>query len=117
MIFNGNFEDEEWAEGEPRVSKLVFIGKNLDHAELQREFLACLSTPEAREKRLKALRFAIGDKVKCNLGSSWGAGKVVALMYREDTMPPGMVAPYQVELDSGDVIFAPSDDDSVVRKA
>ena len=34
MIFNGDF-DECWAEGEQRQSKLVFIGKNLDHDELK----------------------------------------------------------------------------------
>merc|ERR1719240_1076510 len=31
MIFNGEFT-EPWAEDEPRGSKLVFIGKNLDAA-------------------------------------------------------------------------------------
>ena len=32
-------------------------------------------------------------------------------------MPPGMVAPYQVKLDSGSLIYAPEDNDQFVRKA
>ena len=42
MIASADFTDE-WAEGEDRTSKLVFIGKDLDRAELQRDFEACLS--------------------------------------------------------------------------
>ena len=45
MIFDGTFM-EPWAAGEPRVSKLVFIGKNLDHDELKRSFAQCIATPE-----------------------------------------------------------------------
>mmetsp|Transcript_48555 Transcript_48555/g.96801 ORF Transcript_48555/g.96801 Transcript_48555/m.96801 type:complete len:412 (-) Transcript_48555:554-1789(-) len=117
MIFNGNFEDK-WAEGEDRASKLVFIGKNLDHAELKAGFLACVLTPELKEKKLKSLRFAIGDAVQCNTGGgTWSKGKVVKLMYRDEYMPPGMVAPYQVQIDGGDLIYAPSDEDEVIKKA
>ena len=36
MIFNGDYQDECWAPGEKRESKLVFIGKNLDHDELRK---------------------------------------------------------------------------------
>ena len=43
--------------------------------------------------------------------------QVVALMYREDFMPPGMVAPYQIKLDKGDLIYAPADEDDIIRKA
>jgi len=116
MIFNGNFE-EEWAPDEKKESKLVFIGKNLDHEALKAAFMACISTPEAREKKLKALRFGIGDKVQCNTGGGWAKGTVVKLMYREDDMPPGMVAPYQVQLDDGNLIYAPADEDTLIKKA
>jgi len=70
-----------------------------------------------RDKKLKALRFGIGDKVKCNTGGGWVAGEVVKLMYREDDMPPGMVAPYQVQLDGGNLIYAPADEDTLIKKA
>jgi len=117
MIFNGNFEDK-WTSEEKKESKLVFIGKNLDHDELKKGFSACLVTPEVLEKKLKALRFGMGDAVQCNTGAgTWSTGKVVKLMYRDDFMPPGIVAPYQIQLASGDLIYAPSDEDEVIRKA
>ena len=49
MIFDGRF-DEEWAPGEPRVNKLVFIGKNLDLEELKTGFAATLDSPENQAK-------------------------------------------------------------------
>ena len=64
MIFNGDFEEGgEWGAGEKRESKLVFIGKNLNHEELRAGFKACLATPELASKKRKALRFgeAQGD--------------------------------------------------------
>ena len=32
----------EWAEGEPRVNRMVFIGRDLNRAELEESFKACL---------------------------------------------------------------------------
>ena len=116
MIFNGNFDDEKWQPDEKRCSKLVFIGKNLNHAELKAGFDACIATPEQQEKKKKAMRFAIGDRVSCNTGGGWQPGVVEALMYRDEHMPPGMVAPYQVKLDNGDLIYAPKDTDEIIRK-
>ena len=115
MIFNGDFT-EAWLPGEERTSKLVFIGKNLDHDALKAAFAACLITAEMKEKKLKSLRFGIGDKVQCKTGAGWSKGTVVQLMWRGPGMPPGMVAPYQVELESGDLIYAPHDDDQLIRK-
>ena len=123
MIFNGNFE-EPWGKDEKRESKLVFIGKKLDAAELKERFSACVSTPELKEKRLKQLRFGVGTKVECKIGGKRGGGadgfapgEVVSLMWRDDSMPPGMVAPYQVKLDNGDLIYAGLDSDHLIRKA
>ena len=100
MIFNGNFMDT-WGADEERESKLVFIGKNLDAAELKASFDACLVSAETQAKAIAKLRFAIGAKVKCNTGGgAWSPGEVVKLMYRDEFMPPGMVAPYQVRLRS-----------------
>merc|ERR1719247_2205700 len=97
-----DFVEELWSEGEERVSKLVFIGKNLDKEELTAGISACLATPELTEKKRAALRFAVGDKVECNGGGRrWRKGKVVDQMYREEGMDPGLVAPYQVQLQNG----------------
>jgi len=116
MLFRGNFDDK-WEAGEPRESKLVFIGKNLDEKELRDGFNACIDTPEVLEKRIKTLRFAMGTKVECKTGGGWVKGEVVAHMYRDEFMPPGMVAPYQVKLDSGELIWAPEDVNNLIRKA
>ena len=138
MTFNGCF-DEPW-DDEARESKLVFIGKNLDAVELAKGFDACLATPENMKKKVDALRFAVGDEVLCKTDlTEWTRGKVVALMYRDDQMPQGMVAPYQVQLDpqprqqtagadqpvpddaggqdhaEGRLIWVPEDTDDVIR--
>ncbi|WP_026926984.1 CobW family GTP-binding protein [Granulicoccus phenolivorans] len=42
MLFDGA-EGRPWAEGEPRLNRLVFIGRNLDRDELIAEFNACLT--------------------------------------------------------------------------
>ena len=62
----------------------------------------------------------MGDRVECDAGrGGWSPGTVVALLYRDDYMPPGLVAPYQIKLDSeeddNDYIWAPRDCDSVIR--
>ena len=116
MIFNGDF-DESWTEGETRQSKLVFIGKNLDHAELKAAFAACAVTEDTKTKKLKNLRFGVGDSVACNTGGSFQKGTVISQMYREEGMPPGMVAPYQVKLDNESLIYVPEDTEGFVKKA
>ena len=40
MILEGDFQ-RDWREGEPRSSKMVFIGRNLDEAKLKAGFEAC----------------------------------------------------------------------------
>ncbi|MFO1428123.1 MAG: GTP-binding protein [Steroidobacteraceae bacterium] len=43
MVFDGQLE-REWGAGE-RVSRLVFIGRNLDRHELEAGFESCLAKP------------------------------------------------------------------------
>jgi G3E family GTPase len=121
MIFNGDWGDA-WEADEERISKLVFIGKNLNKEELEAGFKACLSTTETKKAKLEALRFKIGDKVKCCVGTNangkiWETGVIDELMFRTDDMPPGMVAAYSVELDSGGGIYAPQDSDKLIQAA
>lgn len=40
-IFQGS-PDRLWGPEEPRINKLVFIGKNLDREEIEKGFKACL---------------------------------------------------------------------------
>ena len=42
MMFKGEFA-ERWGEDEPRVNRLIFIGKNLDRQELTKSFESCLA--------------------------------------------------------------------------
>ena len=114
----GTFEDP-WAEGERRESKLVFIGKDLDANELAAGFNGCLQTPEVLMQKREALRFGIGAAVECKTGrGDWSTGTVLTLMYRDDTMPPGLVAPYQVKLDAdGSLNWVPRDCDEFVRSS
>lgn len=60
------------------------------------------------------LRFAIGARVECNCGS-WKAGTVVKHFYSQKSFPEGMCVPYQVQLDDKKLIFAPADEDRVIR--
>jgi G3E family GTPase len=42
MVMEGDFQ-RPWKEGEKRFSRIVFIGRNLDEAELERGFAACVA--------------------------------------------------------------------------
>ena len=64
----------------------------------------------------ESLRFAVGDRVRCKTSATqWKKGTVVKLHYREPRWPEGRTAPYQIELQNGVLIFAPQDDDRLVR--
>jgi G3E family GTPase len=130
MIFNGDFA-EAWGPDETRKSKLVFIGRKLDYDALRSGFETCLMTPEMLVEKQKQLRFAVGDIVECQTKlcaggeawrpagkePGWDKGTIVACVHREDFMPDGISAPYQVKLDKGQVIHAMKDASEVIRKA
>merc|ERR1719263_1345740 len=115
MIFNGEFEN--WDDEEAKGNKLVFIGKNLDAAGLRAGFAACLATPENLERKLKGLRFAVGDRVECNMGGGMRkAGVITELLYRDNDMEQGQVCPYKIQLDDATSTWAPYDEDECIRK-
>ena len=58
-------------------------------------------------------RFEIGAHVSCKIRERWQRGRVVAQHYEE---PEGVFNPYQVKLHDGQLIYAPDDDDSCIRK-
>lgn len=60
------------------------------------------------------LRFAVGARVECNCGQ-WKPGTVIKHFYVQKTFKEGMCAPYQVRLDDNKLIFAPADQDNVIR--
>jgi hypothetical protein len=65
------------------------------------------------------LRFQVGDRVQCRVGphpvKGWADGRITQLNYRQVDWPPNMVAPYQIALQDGRLIFAPQDMDQVIR--
>mmetsp|Transcript_2208 Transcript_2208/g.2996 ORF Transcript_2208/g.2996 Transcript_2208/m.2996 type:complete len:261 (+) Transcript_2208:101-883(+) len=74
---------------------------------------------KARWPRLPELRYKIGDRVECRIGphpvKGWAPGRIIRLHYTEPNWPPNMVAPYQIALHDGRLIFAPQDTDQVIR--
>ena len=61
MLFGGGFSSEvaPWKEGEARECRFVFIGRDLDHEELQQGLMDC---------KAEELRFNVGDTVYANIG-------------------------------------------------
>ena len=61
MLFGGGFSSEvaPWKDGETRECRFVFIGRNLDHEELQKGLMDC---------KAEELRFNVGDTVYANIG-------------------------------------------------
>ena len=120
MTYHGAFE-EPWGADEPRESKMVFIGKGLDETFLASTFNKCLATPENLQRKASTFRFQVGDEVECHVGNGvWAAGSVVALLIREDYMPDGYSAPYQVriaDVPSDRLILVRSDDEEHIRSA
>lgn len=97
MLFGGKF-GTTWKQDEERVSRFVFIGRNLNKAELEAAFLST---------RAKELRFAVGNQVECHIESGWAKGKVIK---RWDDGNP-----YRIRLTNGTEIWAPIDDDACIR--
>lgn len=98
MLLTGGFMPGScWKPNEPRVSKFVFIGVDLDHAFLKEVFESCKAQP---------LRLNLGSKVWCNAGE-WSKGTVIKLWDQGN--------PYRIRLDpeygDGREVFAPEDDD------
>lgn len=68
---------------------------------------------------LPPLRFPVGTRVECRVGphpvEGWAKGEVIQHWYRENSWPEDSYAPYRVQLDNGQGIFAPGDVDQIIR--
>lgn len=114
-----------WADGFRGIFSLPFSPDELEEDELQ-DYFPDEETLSQWKAGIKAvwppkppLRFAIGDPVECRVGphpvKGWAAGRIIRLNYSQPGWPPNMVAPYQVALKDGRLIFAPQDSELVVR--
>jgi len=116
MTFNGQYSSESWDEDEERMSKVVFIGKNLDHAGLRNGFSACIYSEERFQQKLKSLRFKAGDLVEYCFQGAWRKATVLTTMFRV-RMPGslGRVAQYQIKLENGPKLLVLSDSEDFIR--
>eukprot|EP00943_MAST-04B_sp_MAST-4B-sp1_P005667 g5667.t1 len=101
MLFSGGFNKDvvPWKKGEKRECRFVFIGRNLDHKELEKGFLNC---------KAEKLRFKVGDSVFVNIGE-FVKGKIVAEWDEGN--------PYRVEVDNEKKtnVWVPIDNDDFCR--
>jgi hypothetical protein len=124
-----NFATGQDADLGDRRQEVVFIGTNLDTASIARTLDDCLLTEDemqqykmtAREveselAESRRLRFDIGTKVECNMGTAWQKGTVIKQFYRDAPWPLYNWKPYEVELDEGSKIWVPADTDAVCRQ-
>lgn len=103
MLFGGGFSSEvaPWKEGEARECRFVFIGRDLDHEELQSGLMEC---------RAEELRFNVGDMVYANIGE-FTEGKILKCWDEGN--------PYRVEIQNEEKsnVWVPIDSDDYVRVA
>lgn len=100
MLFSGGFSDMSWKKGEPRNSRFVFIGKNLDHDFYRDGFKAC--------RQDAPLRFKVGQAVEANIGT-FEPAKVLKLWDEGNA--------YRVEIQNASKtnVWAPIDHDAYIR--
>jgi len=81
-----------------------------------------IKSSKAEQMMDAELRFGVGDRVECSVGDDrqnvrkWLPGTIIKTHYKEPTFGDGFVAPYQIRLDIGRLIYAPADEDSTIRK-
>ena len=64
------------------------------------------------------LRFNIGDRVDCLLDDDgWMPGTIADTHFQEDDVNDGRMVPYKVNLDSGEIAYAPLDEDACIKKS
>lgn len=101
MLFTGDYSDEvaEWEDGEDRLCRFVFIGRNLDHKMLEKGFLDC---------QAEDLRFKVGDIVLANIGG-YAKAKILKCWDKGN--------PYRVEIQNDEAknFHVPIDSDKFIR--
>ena len=103
MLFGVDFSNEIglWKDGDDRECRFVFIGRDLDHQELEAGLLEC---------KAEELRFGVGDIVYANIGE-FTKGKILKCWDQGN--------PYRVEIqnDERTNVWVPIDNDNYVLPA
>ncbi|CAD7947670.1 unnamed protein product [Amoebophrya sp. A25] len=110
MLFDGNFFGEWEEPEEERVSRVVFIGINLNRETLMRGLRACIAPT--------SLRFSIGDDVEAKVRRFWRKGKVTGLWEHDLSADTGFARsfPYRIKLqETGVEVHALEDSDMMIR--
>ena len=96
------------------MSKLAFIGKNIDKPALIEHIKKCLYNEKEFQEECQNLRFDVGQEVtSARLARApWKQGKIVAKM---EIWSPGLPSPYNVQLWKGQKICVPMDNDAIVH--
>jgi hypothetical protein len=115
-VSSGRFHNNEpniWY----RVEQLTEAERIIAQKEDGLRFLVASSMPCRCLTSIK-LRFPVGTHVQCRLGANpdvWVTGVITQHWYREPNWPQNHYVPYQIKIDDGVDIFAPSDVDSTIR--
>lgn len=99
MLFGGDYsEDFIWKDGEKRECRFVFIGRDLNHEDLQAGLMEC---------KAEKLRFKEGDTVLANIGE-FTEGKILKCWDQGN--------PYRVEIQNQERtnVWVPIDNDQFV---
>ena len=103
MLFGGDFSNEIglWKDGDDRECRFVFIGRDLDHQELEAGLLEC---------KAEELRFGVGDIVYANIGE-FTKGKILKCWDQGN--------PYRVEIQNEERtnVWVPIDNDNYILPA
>eukprot|EP00956_Cyclotella_meneghiniana_P023015 scaffold44152_cov36-Cyclotella_meneghiniana.AAC.1 len=74
--------------------------------------------PPPKNSMKKHLRFGLGDRVECSCEGFELPGTIMKTWYGgESDFEDGHAVPYQIQLDRGELIFAPIDDDMCIRRS
>ena len=74
-------------------------------------------TDPVMDMEQQQLRFGEGQRVECNMGEAgWVKGTIDSLWHRQNGWGSRGPAPYSIATDDGGSIFAPRDDDGLIRE-
>ena len=115
---NLGMKHKPWQEGEKRINKFCFIGKNLDKEQMINDLRRCIfneKVPDPGPVPTVELNHEVGDVVKCKYEDEWVNGVISQIWYREELWETGRYVPYQVLLVNGKIALVPRDSETFIK--